>query len=217
MTVTDIAVFGVVLVSALLALARGVVRELFTVAGWVGAIVATVYGFHHAQPFAQRVIANPLLADLAAGVVIFVVTLVVVSLLSRWVSDRVKRSQLNALDRSLGFLFGLARGAMLVCIAYLLLVWALPPKEHPGWVREARVMPVVAYGARALMTLLQREFRPGDIGERAPLVPVPGGALDAERLFREFTSPPPAVERARKEGYSDIDRKAFERLLETTQ
>lgn len=215
MIVTDIVVVGVVLVSAFLAFARGVVREIFTVAGWVGALLATIYGFRHAQPFAQQVITNPLLADTATGVVIFVVTLIVASLISRWISNWVRRTQFNALDRSLGFLFGLVRGAMLVCIAYLLLVWALPLKDHPGWVREARVMPVVAYGAEVLLTFLPREFRVPGVGASGPLATVPGDALDTERLFRTFTNPPPAAEQARKEGYTESDREALERLLET--
>ncbi len=60
-----------------------------------------------------------IVADFGTGIVIFVLSLVILSLMSRRISKKVKESPLNAVDRSLGFLFGLLRGALIVCIAYI--------------------------------------------------------------------------------------------------
>ena len=111
--VTDIVLGAVLLLSALLAYARGFVHEVLAVAGWIGAILAAIYGLPYAKPFARDLIPHELAADVAAGVVIFVATLIVLSLLTRAVAGMVKASALNMLDRSLGFLFGLGtrRGA----------------------------------------------------------------------------------------------------------
>ena len=116
-TFLDIAIGIVLLVSGLLAFVRGFVHEVLAVGAWVGAIFIAVFGFPYLRPYARDLIPHELAADVAAGAAIFVVALVVLSLLTRALSDRVKDSALNALDRSLGFVFGLLRGAVLVCLA----------------------------------------------------------------------------------------------------
>ena len=105
--VVDIGVLLILLISAVLAYACGFVHEVLSVGGWIGAIFATFYGFPYAKPFARKYISLDLAADLTAGTVIFIVTLVFLSLITRAVAKSVKASALNVLDRSLGFLFGL--------------------------------------------------------------------------------------------------------------
>ena len=142
-TVTDLAIVGVLLISAVLAFARGFVHEVLSMAAWLGAAVAVIFALPYARPIAREFISLPLLADVAAGGVIFIVALLALSLLTRAVSRRVQDSALNAVDRSLGFLFGLLRGAALVCLAYIPVNWLLAPSEQPEWIRDARSRPLV--------------------------------------------------------------------------
>jgi len=103
----------------------------------------------------RQYIAEPLLADIAAGIGIFVVTLVVCGMLNHWISAQVRGNGLGALDRSLGLVFGLVRGSVVVCAAYILMVWALPnAAERPDMVNEARFLPVVERGAAFVLKLL---------------------------------------------------------------
>lgn len=111
LTVADGAVLAVLVLSGLLAFARGFVQEVLSVAAWVGAIIAVVFVLPLVRPLAQQVIDQPLVADIAAGGAIFLVALIALSILTGMIARRVKSSQLNAVDRSLGFLFGVARGA----------------------------------------------------------------------------------------------------------
>ncbi len=97
--ITDIGVGVVLVVSALLAYARGFVHEVLAVAGWIGAIFATIYGFSYVKPFARDLIDLHWIADLTAGTVLFIVSLVVLSIITRLISNRVQASMLNALDR----------------------------------------------------------------------------------------------------------------------
>ena len=91
------------------------ISELLRRSGaWVGAAIATLYLFEFAQPVARTYIEVELIADIVAGVVLFVITLIVLSLISHALSRRVRDSALGPLDRSLGLVFGLARGAALV-------------------------------------------------------------------------------------------------------
>lgn len=177
LTAVDFVVLAIVLVSAALAFMRGFVHEVLGVGAWVGAAVATLYGFPHVQPHARRLIAIDLFADILAGVAIFLAVLVVLALISRWLGARVQNSSLGALDRSLGAVFGVARGALILVVAWLALAWSVPdPADRPSWVREAESHRLIALGGRALANALPGTWtasgeaaveRAGDAAERA--------------------------------------------------
>lgn len=212
-TVIDAAVAGVLLLSALLAFARGFVHEVLAVAGWVGAIFAAIYGFPHLQPYARDIIPMKTAADLTAGAIVFLVTLVVLSLLTTAVSKRVQDSALNALDRSLGFLFGLARGAVILCLIYIGIEVLLPKKDHPDWLTEARTLPLIEEGAGWLRTLL-----PESMGGRTDSGAA-GRIMETGRTLENLLSPepratPPKDGDGGTTGYSDAQRKALDRLLQ---
>jgi membrane protein required for colicin V production len=109
-TFVDWIVVTIVVLSAGLAWMRGFVRELLSIGGWITAGFATLFGLPLARPFANEKIGDPLFADIAAGVVIFVAALIVCSIIGHFISKRVQGSMLGPVDRSLGLLFGLARG-----------------------------------------------------------------------------------------------------------
>ncbi|MBC7136294.1 MAG: CvpA family protein, partial [Oceanibaculum nanhaiense] len=144
---TDILVFAILLVSGLLAFFRGFVREVLSVGAWVGAAFSTLYGFQHVRPYARDLIGIDMVADIAAGVGLFIIALIILSVVSNMLAGLVKGSALNAVDRSLGFLFGLLRGAVLVCLAFLVLDWAVAEQERPNWITNAKTMPLVERGA----------------------------------------------------------------------
>lgn len=204
--IVDIGVLLVLLVSAVLAYARGFVHEVLSVGGWIGAIFATFYGFPYAKPFARKYIALDLAADLVAGTVIFIVTLVFLSLITRAIAKQVQASALNVLDRSLGFLFGLARGAVLVCVAYIGLELIIPEDEHPAMIRDARTMQLIKPGAELLKSLV-----PDHIASPS----TSGGKTNID--VKELMSPAPKQEDVpAKEGYNANQRKNLERLIDGT-
>lgn len=157
--VTDLVVLGVLLLSGVLALARGFVKEVLGIAGWVGAAIAALKLFPYAQPIARQYLPYQLAADALAGASVFLVVLIVLSLLSNAIARRVRESEIGALDRSLGFVFGLFRGALVLSLAYLALVQFVPPREHPDWITGARSLPFVAYGAGMLAAMAPESIR----------------------------------------------------------
>ena len=217
-SVVDLAVGGVLLISALLAFARGFTREVLAVAAWVAAIFATIFGFEHVQPIAERFVQPPWLADGVAATALFLVTLVAVTLISRFIAGRVQGSGLGTLDRSLGFLFGLARGAVIVCLAYLFFIQAVPPEEQPAWATEARSRPFVETGAGVLLKLA-----PKDIRERAEKA-IKEAAAQAELArpgVEQLLQPPaaaPADGAAEGDvGYNDDQRNQIGTILKSTE
>jgi membrane protein required for colicin V production len=153
-TIADIAVVAILAISALFAFWRGLVREVLSIAAWVGAGVAAYFGLPLLRPFARQYIELEIVADVVTGLAIFLVVLVIGSIISHLLARGIRSSALGALDRSLGLLFGLARGAVLVCLAFLLLDWAMPAQERPVWIAEAKSLPLVASGAEILKKVL---------------------------------------------------------------
>jgi membrane protein required for colicin V production len=209
--VTDIAVIVVVLVSAFLAYARGFVHEVLSVAGWIGAVFITIYAFPYVQPYARELIPIELAADLAAGVVIFIVSLAVLSIMTRAISKRVQDSTLNALDRSLGFLFGLARGAVLVCLVYIAIEWMMPAADQPAWLRNARTMPLIETGADLLRTLI-----PVEAGATSGIAEQANTLLESQKIIEGLIAPEPKSGVAETlEGYGEKIRSEMERLIDS--
>lgn len=217
-TMGDLAVIGILLVSAVLAFARGFVHEVLSMAAWIGAAFAVVFGLPYARPIARELISLPLLADVAAGGVIFIIALLILSLITRSVSRRVQDSALNAVDRSLGFAFGILRGALLVCLAYIPLAWMMAPSEQPAWMRDARTRPWVEQGAGVIQALFDRQHAASQQAldparERARK------ALETERMVRDMMTPdpktPPSGGKPASQGYTEGERRDLERLIDS--
>lgn len=155
----DLGVIAVLLVSALIAFGRGFVREVLSIAAWVAAAVATYFGFPLVLPLVQKHIDVPLIAQVVTGAAIFIVTLILATAVSSVLTRNVRTSAFGAVDRSLGLLFGLARGAVLVCLFYLIMTqtfWA-SVDERPAWVTGARGLPLIEAGTQLLRRALPRE------------------------------------------------------------
>ena len=91
----DIAILIILAISAFLALARGFVAEVLSIAGWLGAALVTLWTFNDARPYLRQYIEMQLLADILTGVGIFVVALVIFSTISHLIARVVKGSALS--------------------------------------------------------------------------------------------------------------------------
>jgi membrane protein required for colicin V production len=116
--------------------------------------VVTLYFYAKLLPFAKSYFNNDIIA---AAVVVggtFLVTLLIVSVITVRFSDMVLDSRIGALDRTLGFLFGLARGLIIVVIAFLFFAWLVPDRSQPDWVRSAKSRVVLQGTGDWLMSML---------------------------------------------------------------
>jgi len=153
-TLLDIILIAVMLISALLAMIRGFMREVLSIAAWGIAAVVTLYSYPKLLPFARTYFNNDIVA---AGVVVgavFLTTLLIVSIITVRFSDMVLDSRIGALDRTLGFLFGLGRGLIIVVIAFLFFAWLVPERSQPEWVRSAKSRVVLQGTGDWLMSML---------------------------------------------------------------
>ncbi|MCK8783988.1 CvpA family protein [Roseomonas sp. NAR14] len=193
MTWVDGAVLAVLAVSALLAFLRGFVSEVLGIGAWVGAALAGLAARPSLQPRLEPYIDPPWLAGVVAGAIVFLVVLVVLKVIISVVAGLVQDSVLGGPDRALGLVFGIARGALLVVVAYIAAVHFIPATERwPEAVLQSRSLPLAADGASWLVAQLPPDIRPqlGLPPGSAPGAPPGGQAPSADDLFR-----PPARNR----------------------
>jgi membrane protein required for colicin V production len=150
----DLGLIVVVLISAFLAMLRGLTREVLAIASWGAAALAAIYLHPLALPYVKPYIAKDVIALAVAAAAVFFVTLIAVSLITIKLSDAILDSRIGALDRSLGFLFGAVRGLLLCVIAFVFFNWLVPAQTQPGWVKTARVKPLLQATGDRLMAIL---------------------------------------------------------------
>ena len=221
-TAVDVIVAVVLLGSAGFAFVRGFVHEVLAIGAWVGAAFAALYGFAPVQPFFRAQIGSSLLADIAAGAVLFLGTLLIFSIITKQVADRVRNSALNSVDSSLGFVFGIIRGALLVCLAYLAV--SMVTDEPPSWLAEAKAKPWLERGAGMLRGLAPEGFGAAE-GKTRQISKEAQELKQAEETFRKYVAPLPAQDKAEQkkagdksgQGYDKDSRSQLDRLIQANQ
>jgi membrane protein required for colicin V production len=153
-TLLDLILLVVMLVSAMLAMIRGFMREVLSIAAWGIAAVATLYAYSRLLPTAKTYFQSDLVATAVVIGGVFLGTLLIVSIITVRISDMILDSRVGALDRTLGFIFGLARGLVIVVVAFLFFAWLVPDKSQPDWVRNAKSRVVLQSTGDWLMALL---------------------------------------------------------------
>jgi membrane protein required for colicin V production len=153
-TLLDLILLVVMLISGLLAMIRGFMREVLSIAAWLIAAIVTLWAYPRLSPVAHEYFHSKMVSiGLTVGVV-FLVTLLVVSIATVKISDMVLDSRVGALDRTLGFVFGLGRGLIIVVVAFIFFSWLVPPHARPTWVQNAKSRVVLEATGNWLRSLL---------------------------------------------------------------
>jgi membrane protein required for colicin V production len=153
----DIAILAVILVSALIGLARGLIREVVSLGVWVAAFVVA-YLYH--QPVADALVAQisePSLRLGVALVVVFLAVLILGAIVGALLTALVAKTGLTGLDRLFGLAFGAARGAVLVAMAVFL--GGLTPLPAETWWQESRTIGQFKGAADWLLSLVPVEVQ----------------------------------------------------------
>lgn len=155
LTLLDIALLVVMLISGLLAMVRGLMRELFSIGSWIAAAVAAALLYPRLVPFVKSNLGSVSdnVAMAIAIAAIFFVTLFVVWIITARISDRILDSRIGALDRTLGFVFGLGRGLIVMVVAFMFLTWLLHDKQ-PDWLKQAKSYTVLKSTGDWIVSLL---------------------------------------------------------------
>jgi membrane protein required for colicin V production len=160
MTWVDLAVFGFLLISGLLAFVRGLVREVLGIGAWVGSLALAFFALPTMRGIVRQWIPQPEWIDPASFIVVFIVALIVLMLIARAIGGFVRRSALGGVDRTLGLVFGLVRGAAVIIVAYIIGQMVFPIERWPDAVLDARTLTPTYEVARWVRDQMPELYRP---------------------------------------------------------
>jgi membrane protein required for colicin V production len=174
----DAALIAVAFISGLLAMYRGIVREILSILSWIVAAGATLYFVLNykkvAEDMAQQMGTQVAVAQIAIGAVIFLIVLIIVHLITARISDWTLESRVGMIDRVLGFIFGVARGFLLIVIPYMFYESFIPETNaHFPWVRESKSLPYIKATGDAIRVVLETYLPAAGIGAPSPAATEP--------------------------------------------
>lgn len=217
MNTFDLAVIGLLLLSGIVAFRRGFIKEIFALGTWVAASVIAASYYKTLQPWVMsHHIKNELMAGAAAALALFGLTLIVLIPTGNMLANLIKGPTLTSIDRSLGFVFGLMRGLLILSLLYLGLSFVWPKQEEqPEWLSKARTAPLLADGADLLKGFVPKDEREKlEENLKEDQAAVKKAAEDAKHLD-DISTPVPAAPKKKADessSYNDELRKIMNNL-----
>lgn len=154
----DVVFLIIVGISALVGIARGMTKELLSIAGWVLAAAAVFYLVPIVEPMMAKYIASKLLANIVSGLAILIVFCIFWILTADRLGSVVRSSRLSALDRILGFVFGAARGALIVILVALLISTIIPEESKKGMFKDSQYFQLASNSAEPLKKIVPSDW-----------------------------------------------------------
>ncbi len=150
-TIIDGIVIAILLISGFLAFSRGIVREVLSIAGWAGAaVIAFIFAPQGKDLVYEIPVVSGFVGDscnialIVSFAVIFVLALIVISLFTPLLAGIISGSALGLIDKGLGFLFGLARGVLLVIVGLFVYDTLMPEGEGINLIEDSKTIVVLA-------------------------------------------------------------------------
>lgn len=182
LTIFDMAILFVLGVSGILALLRGLVRESLSIIVWILAGLIAYVAFPELRQLAGNYIANVWIADAVTLIVVFLAPLICLKIVAMVIAETVPSGLFGSFDRLLGAGYGLARGALIVSLAYLGLNMINEPEHHPAWIKDAQFLPYVHDGAEFLAGLVPEDILDAETWQAMPEGGLGGNPAAAETL-----------------------------------
>lgn len=143
LTAFDVGIGLLVFISAILATARGLTREVLSLGTWAGSALFAVWMWQAHPEIARQYIADSTVSDVATVLVSFIISLIVLHLITIRIADFVVDSKIGPLDRTLGFVFGGLRG-VLIGVVFAIFIQFLGPAVPSEWISESRSLPALS-------------------------------------------------------------------------
>lgn len=154
----DVVFLVIVGVSALVAIARGVTKELLSITGWILAAVSVYYLLPVVDPIMQKYIASEVLSNLVSGMVILILFCIFWVLAVDKISTQIRFSKLSSLDRILGFIFGIFRGVIIVILLQIMISSLIPEESQKGVFAESRYFKLAGDAAGPIKSLIPEKW-----------------------------------------------------------
>ena len=154
----DVVFLVIVGVSALVAIARGVTKELLSITGWILAAVSVYYLLPVVDPIMKKYIASEVLSSLVSGMVILIMFCIFWVLAADKISTQIRFSKLSSLDRILGFIFGIFRGVIIVILLQIMISSLIPEESQKGIFAESRYFKLAGDASGPIKGLIPEKW-----------------------------------------------------------
>ncbi|MBX2834953.1 MAG: CvpA family protein [Micavibrio sp.] len=171
--IIDIIVISILLISGIIAFLRGLIREILTIAGVVGGLIAAYTGGPILIPMMENwlglekgkepeklfdMIPYDVLAVTLSYGLIFIVVLILLSIASHFLAESAKKLGLGAVDRTLGFIFGLIRGIIIVGILFIPAIY-LDDESKETYLDDSKTSPYLEKTSQSMLSLLPQKTK----------------------------------------------------------
>ena len=146
----DIAILVIVLISGLIALNRGLIKEVLSIVGWFLSTAVIVYALPVCLPFAKKYIQNGIIAGIATSLIVFIVFFVIWIYSTSSIIGKIRTSKLNGLDRFLGLFFGVMRAFLLIILVNIMISWIISADNQPEILEKSKYYKIAGNFAKPL-------------------------------------------------------------------
>ena len=155
----DVVILIITAISALIALCRGLVKEVLSIIGWILGAVTVFYMLPILTPFAQKYISSSLMASIVTSLVVLIIFYIVWLIGTDKLIGKIRSSKLSALDRILGLLFGVVRACLIVILFNILVLWILPDESKEGMFKESKYFNLAGEFAKPIEQMIPEETK----------------------------------------------------------
>tara|TARA_R110002095_G_scaffold194254_1_gene172474 strand:- start:3370 stop:4104 length:735 start_codon:yes stop_codon:yes gene_type:complete len=225
----DLMVAGGLLLFITLGIFRGFTNDILSLMTWFGAFLITSLSFPFLQPLIRHYITEPFFADITLGFLVFILSLIVLVAIAKGISNRIRKSVLSGLDRTLGIVSGIFRGTLVLTIIYFMALMFWKPGATPETLQQARLIPFINTSAKLVhQFLIPDEFFPPRLSKhlygKDRVAQDPPSTDDLVRFLSSPKAGSPQTGSPQKsadskknpleKGYKNLERKALENLID---
>ncbi len=232
----DIFILIIIVISALIALNRGFIREVMSILGWILVCFAVIFVGPVCKPFVMKYVASEKLATCLTAGCIVITFLFAWSFFSNKVESQIKTSKLGNIDKLLGFVFGIIRAFLIVVLFNILVSWIIPAESLSGAFKDSKYFNVAGEFAKPIEKLIPKNVlkelalkddKSQNNEEKDNEVSEKGEPL-SDSLFEQLAQPivkkkgisTEDIEDIKNadefEGYKDSERDNLDRLIESS-
>ena len=234
----DIVILIILGLSALIALSRGLIKEVLSIIGWVLGSASIIYLLPIFTPITKEYIANGMIAGVVTSIFILILFMVIWILLTGNIVGKVRSSKLSSVDRVLGLFFGIMRAFLLIVLLNILISWIMPKERQPETFKNSRYFQLAGEFAQPIENLIPKETldsirqKAVEVGKKSEVEVEKETDEDApedkktEELFEKLAQPQIKSKKVKKvtkkveeikenfDGYNLNERDNLDRLIE---
>lgn len=225
----DYAIIAILLISASLSLLRGFTKEVLSISGWILSGYAAIFFGPSLKPLLASYIDIDWAVTGGAMLIVFLIMLITTTIAGSYIAGSIKGTGLGPLDRTLGIGFGLLRGGFIICMFYFGISAVIPEDNHPAFIADAKLRPMVQTGTKAFVAIVPLDRLPlnvANIGETITEKGTDALREAGEEALREAVQQElenlgsdiqEIEDSALDTGYKQLERDQMERLIRNTE